>query len=245
METPLAEAAEALRNAKWVCMVTGAGVSAESGVPTFRDPGGVWQKIDPRLVATPEGFARDPRRAWEFYNARRMNLRNIAPNPGHFAMAELETLVPAFGLITQNVDRLHHRAGSKNVVEIHGNIGEIRCITCDFQTDKTGEDLPPEPRCALCGDWLRPNVVWFGEILPADAVRTAQQWIADCDVFISAGTSGAVYPVADFAFQAAQLGATVIEINAEPTPLTRDADVALRGRTGEIFPRLVSALKNR
>jgi NAD-dependent deacetylase len=237
----LAKARQWLAQARAVTVLTGAGISAESGVPTFRGAGGVWEKVNPMELASPEGFRRDPRKVWSWYNARRRQLLQVRPNPGHYALAELEKRVPQFGLITQNVDRLHQAAGSKNVVELHGNIWEVRCTGCGRVEDRTGVDLPDEPHCDHCGAWLRPNVVWFGEELPAQAWRQAEAWTRRADVFLVVGTSAEVWPAAGLVYLARDVGAKLIEINPENTAVTQLADVVLRGPAGQILPQLLSA----
>ncbi|MEE8171201.1 MAG: NAD-dependent deacylase [Phycisphaerae bacterium] len=238
----LDELAELLRRSRFVCAMTGAGVSAESGLATFRGPDGLWKGRDPAEVATPEAFARDPSGVWEFYNWRLRQAARVQPNPGHHALATLEIRLPGFGLVTQNVDRLHQLAGSRRVVELHGNIDEVRCVSCSFAETVGRRELPAEPRCPKCRDWLRPCVVWFGEMLPADAVRRATDWAERCDVFMSIGTSATVWPASEFAHTAKQRGAALVEINLEPTSLTRDADLAIHGKTGELLPMVVERL---
>ena len=231
-----------LREARFVCAMTGAGVSAESGLATFRGPDGLWKGRDPATVATPGAFEENPREVWQFYNWRLRQATRVQPNPGHYALAELATRVVGFGLITQNVDRLHQRAGSRDVVELHGNIHEVRCVRCPHRADVGDAPLPDEPRCPDCGDWLRPCVVWFGELLPEEAVARAAEWVRRCDLFLSIGTSALVYPAAQFAFNAHSGGARVVEINLEPTPLTPFAHLSLRGRSGELLPAALAAL---
>jgi len=237
----IAKARDLLRGAEFIAVLTGAGVSAESGVPTFRGSDGIWKGLSPRELASLGGFARDPHRVWEWYNLRRNTLRNVQPNPGHLALAELERRVPGFGLITQNVDRLHQAAGSRNVVELHGNIWDVRCTECEAVFDRAGVDLPPEPRCESCGAWLRPGVVWFGEMLPPRALAMAENWAERCDVFLVLGTSAVVMPAAGLVSLALEAGAKVIEINIEATPATALADITLRGKTGEVLPQLLQA----
>jgi NAD-dependent deacetylase len=238
-ENEITRASAFLRAAASVAVLTGAGISAESGVPTFRGADGLWKGASPQELASPEGFARDPHKVWEWYNLRRNALRLVKPNAGHFALAELERRVEEFGLITQNVDRLHQAAGSRNVVELHGNIWEVRCTECTRVYDRLGIELPPEPRCEKCGAWLRPGVVWFGELLPAGAFAQAEQWAERSDVFLVIGTSAVVWPAAGLVSLAKDAGAKIIEINIEDTPATELANVALRGPSGEILPRLV------
>jgi NAD-dependent deacetylase len=232
---------EALRGARAFAVLTGSGVSAESGVPTFRDAQtGLWARYDPAELATPEAFERDPKLVWEWYEWRRKLVREVAPNPGHLALAELERRVSRFTLITQNVDGLHQRAGSGGVIELHGNITRTKCSA----EEVTVEDYAPEsapPVCPNCGAPLRPDVVWFGETLPAHALRAASEAASSCDLFFSVGTSGLVQPAASLPFEALRVGATVVEVNPDETPLTRSADYVLRGKAGEVLPALVEA----
>lgn len=230
----------ALRAARFVAVLTGAGVSAESGVPTFRDAqAGLWAKYDPHELATPEAFARNPKLVWDWYAARRAMIAKVDPNPAHYALAELETLVPGFLLATQNVDGLHRRAGSRKLVELHGNILRVRCSSCGILAE-TWSDASPPP-CAACGAHLRPDVVWFNEVLPADAQAAASDAAASCDVYLVAGTSAEVYPAAALPQAALRNGACVIEVNPDTTPLTHSATCSLRGKAGEVLPRLVRA----
>jgi len=236
------KAAELLARSRYTCALTGAGVSAESGVPTFRDAGGLWEGFRVEEVATPEGFRTNPRRVWRFYNERRRQLRRVRPNRGHYALAEMEKLLPRFTLITQNVDGLHRLAGSHNVIEIHGNLAHVRCTRCARQRDAGGEDLPDEPRCE-CGGLLRPAVVWFNECLPAEALTAAEQAIASCDVMLVAGTSGTVQPAASFALWAAEHGAAVIDVNPDPQAFTPACTIGLAGRSGEVLPVLAADVR--
>lgn len=235
--------ASALRGARFVAALTGAGVSAESGVPTFRDAQtGLWARFDPLELATPGAFARNPRRVWDWYAMRRERVASVAPNPAHFALAALERSVPAFTLITQNVDGLHQRAGSARVVELHGNITRVRCSregTVAARWDDRDPAVPP--RCAACGAYLRPDVVWFEEALPEDALADAEDAAARCDILLVIGTSAAVYPAAALPSLARRHGAPIVEINTAATPLTAQADFALRGRAGLLLPALVAA----
>ncbi len=232
----------ALRGARSVAVLTGSGVSAESGVPTFREAQtGLWARFDPEELATPEAFARDPRLVWEWYTWRRELVEKAAPNPGHEALVELERRLPEFILMTQNVDGLHRRAGSQNVVELHGNIRRSKCSREGAIVEPDGDDADVPPSCPRCGASLRPDVVWFGEALPADAVADAFDAVRSCDLFISAGTSGLVQPAASLPFEALDVGAVVVEVNPSDTPLTHHVDYALRGLAGEVLPMLVRA----
>lgn len=232
---------EILRDAKNVLVLTGSGVSAESDVPTFREAqSGLWAEFDPQELATPEAFLQDPVLVWRWYRWRRKLVAEAEPNPGHFALAALEDQVPEMTLITQNVDGLHQRAGSQHVTEFHGNLFATRC----FVEDTLEDDDPSsaDPRCRRCGGHLRPGVVWFGEAIPKLALKVATEAADDCDVFLSIGTSSLVWPAAGFAAAAAQRGATVIEINIDPTPLSSRCDFALQGASGELLPELVRRL---
>ena len=232
---------EALRDARRVVALTGSGISAESGVPTFRDAQtGLWASYDPQELATPEAFARDPELVWKWYAWRRGLVEGARPNAGHMALADLEHRAPVFSLVTQNVDGLHQEAGSSNVVELHGNIRRSRCSAENVTVEPDETDHVP-PLCPNCGSPLRPDVVLFGEALPAEALGAASEAARSCDVFLSVGTSGLVYPAASLPYEALDGGAAVIEVNPDPTPLSAHADLAVRGRAGEVLPDLVRA----
>ncbi|MCX8156914.1 MAG: NAD-dependent deacylase [Verrucomicrobiae bacterium] len=235
---------QAIRQARHIVAFTGAGVSAESGVPTFRDAQtGFWAQFKPEELATPEAFAANPERVWQWYALRRQRLRQVQPNPGHFALARMEQLAPRFTLITQNVDRLHQRAGSRNVLELHGCILRVRCPRDHFTLEDyhDGHD-PAPPRCPHCHAPLRPDVVWFGEMLPPDVLRDAEAAAENCDVFLSIGTSMQVYPAAQLPFTALDHGALVVEINPNPTALTEQATHAFHGPSGVLLPQLLHAV---
>lgn len=237
----------ALRAARRIVASTGAGVSAESGLSTFRDKQtGLWAKYRPEDLATPQAFQRDPRMVWEWYEWRRGFVADAKPNAGHLALAAIEVAGgPAaadFLLVTQNVDGLHARAGSRNLVELHGNIRHSVCFDHRHPAESWAPTDDPPPRCGACGSRLRPDVVWFGESLPAAALRRAQEAAARCDLFLSIGTSAMVYPAAELPFLAASNGATVIEINPEATPLSRHADFVLREKAGIALPAIAAAI---
>jgi NAD-dependent deacetylase len=233
---------ETLRNAQSVAVLTGSGISAESGVPTFRDAQtGLWASYDPMDLATPEAYQRDPRLVWEWYGWRRELVEGASPNPGHEALAELERRVPEFVLITQNVDGLHRRAGSQRVIELHGNIQRSKCSVEGVILKPREEDRNIPPTCPRCDAPLRPDVVWFGEMLPREALEEAFQTARNCDLFFSIGTSSLVQPAASLPFEALREGVVVIEVNPDETPLTRHAEYALRGWAGEVLPALVGA----
>ena len=239
-------AREALSRARSIAVLTGAGISAESGIPTFRDAlTGLWERFKPEELATPEAFLAHPKRVWEWYAWRREKVAAALPNPGHVALAELERKCIArdanFTLITQNVDGLHQVAGSRNVIELHGNIRRVKCFDQHHPVEAWTESGEIPPRCPHCGSMLRPDVVWFGELLPDDALETAMRAARGCDVFLSVGTSAVVEPAASLPLVARQAGAMVIEVNPETTPLTAAAQISLRGAAGAILPPLVAS----
>jgi NAD-dependent deacetylase len=233
---------ETLRNAQSVAVLTGSGISAESGVPTFRDAQtGLWASYDPMDLATPDAYQRDPRLVWEWYAWRRELVEGASPNPGHEALAELERRVPEFVLITQNVDGLHRQAGSQRVIELHGNIMRSKCSREGVILEPREEDRNIPPTCPRCDAPLRPDVVWFGEMLPREALEEAFEVARNCDLFFSIGTSSLVQPAASLPFEALREGVAVVEVNPDETPLTRHAEYALRGGAGEVLPALVRA----
>ncbi len=228
-----------LAEAERVVVLTGAGISAESGVPTYRGAGGLWRQHRPEDLATPEAFARGPRLVWEWYDWRRARVAKAEPNPGHLALAQLERRVPDFTLITQNVDGLHQRAGSRRVLKLHGDIWTLHCLGCGLE--ETNHDVPLReipPRCT-CGGLFRPGVVWFGEALPADVLRHAMEAAAHAQVFLVVGTSAVVQPAASLPLLAQQNGAKLVEVNLEETPLSAQADASFWGKAGELLPRLL------
>jgi NAD-dependent deacetylase len=234
-----------LHRAKSVAVLTGAGMSAESGVPTFRGEEGIWKKFKPEELANFDAFIKNPELVWEWYKSRKQVIASIKPNPGHYALAEMEKRYDRFAVITQNIDNLHRRAGSLTVLELHGNIERNYCISCrkPFSNEQvlSGNAVP---RCA-CGGLIRPDVVWFGELLPTDVWNAAEEAARRADVFFSIGTSSIVYPAASLPMVAKEAGAYVVEVNIEPTPLTGIADEFLAGKSGEILPKLVHALFTR
>jgi NAD-dependent deacetylase len=232
-----------LRGDPKLVVLTGAGVSQESGLRTFRDAqAGLWAQYKPEDLASPEAFARDPKLVWDWYAWRREAVKAVRPNAGHYALVEIEKRLPQFTLITQNVDGLHRMAGSQNVLELHGNIQRVRCSDCFMVAETWDDDTESVPRCESCGGLLRPDVVWFGESLPRDQLEAAVEAARSCDAFFSIGTSGVVQPAASLAFAARNRGAVVIEINAEPTPLTSKADYVFQGKSGKILPELLKAV---
>jgi NAD-dependent protein deacetylase/lipoamidase len=242
-EIALDHAARLLRPAKSVAVLTGAGISAESGLATFRGAGGLWEGHRVEDVATPHAFERDPGLVWRFYNLRRASLATVSPNPGHHALVELETRLGAnFTLVTQNVDGLHQAAGSRNVLEVHGTLRHVRCMRCTRQSDRGVEALPEMPRCEHCDGLLRPAVVWFKEALPQDIWRRAVDAVNACDCFLVVGTSAVVYPAASLIDVAKMAGADVIEANIEASAATGRVDVLLQGPSGVTLPELIKRL---
>jgi NAD-dependent deacetylase len=233
----------AVRNARHVCVLTGAGISAESGVPTFRDAqSGLWEKYDPLDLATPEAFLKDPALIWRWYRWRRELVAKARPNPGHIALAKLAGIVPRLTLVTQNVDGLHQRAGSDDVIEFHGNLFENRCfaeacvVDCDADT--------AVPVCPGCGSNVRPGVVWFGEAIPKQALSRSFAAAGDCDLFMSVGTSSLVYPAAGLAEIAKDSGAVLVEINPNRTEMAPGFDYAIAANAGTILPQLLLFVTN-
>ncbi|HEY2786588.1 MAG TPA: NAD-dependent deacylase [Fimbriiglobus sp.] len=236
-------AAEFLRSAKRVAVLTGAGVSAESGVPTFRASDGLWEGHAIEDVATPAGYRRDPLLVWRFYNARRANVGKVQPNPGHGALADMEKRWgDGFTLITQNVDGLHYAAGNRNVLELHGSLYRTRCAGCGEIKDRGLEPLGDSPKCPGCGGTLRPDIVWFTEPLPGDILRKAERAAETCDVLLVVGTSAVVYPAAGVIPIARHRRnpAAVIECNLTRTDASDLADVGLYGPSGETLPKLMA-----
>ncbi|MGE0501573.1 MAG: NAD-dependent deacylase [Rhizobiaceae bacterium] len=225
-----------------IVVLTGAGISAESGVDTFRDKDGIWSKVDYRDVATPQGYARDPARVHAFYNQRRRGLPSVKPNAAHFALAGLERGFHGdFLLITQNIDDLHERGGSTNVLHMHGELARGLCTACELRCDWPG-DMDLASACPNCGSvgTLRPDVVWFGEMpYQMDRIERA---LAACDLFVSIGTSGNVYPAAGFVAEARAAGAHTVELNLEPSQGARLFEEAHHGRASEIVPAFIERL---
>ena len=235
--------AEIVKSSDYVIAFTGAGVSAESGVPTFRGRGGLWERFKPEELATPEAFRRNPKLVWEWYKWRMEIIYNAKPNPAHIVLAKMGEKGLLKALITQNVDGLHQRAGSKNVVELHGNIWRVKCISCNY---KGRFDKPPDvvpPRCPNCGSLLRPDVVWFGEPLPKSAWEKAVVEASIADVMIVVGTSGVVMPAGMLPWVTKKKGGKVIEVNIEASAITPIADIFVKYRAGEFFSLLGKELK--
>ncbi len=246
MKNDISKAVEILLSHKIspITTLTGAGVSAESGIPTFRGAQGLWKNYNPMELATPEAFFKNPKLVWEFYDWRRVKIKNSSPNSAHKIISEWENIFPNFHLITQNVDGLHQRAGSKKIVELHGNIWKVVCTRekiSYFNYDAPLKEIPP--RCKNCGATLRPGVVWFGEQLPQDAIEKAFKLAEKSKVIIVAGTSSVVYPASSLPLIVKRNGGIIIEINIQETPLTKYSDILLKGKAGEIFELLNEKLK--
>lgn len=233
------QARQRLAAAQSVAVLTGAGISAESGIPTFRGAGGLWNNYRAEDLATPEAFARDPKLVWEWYNWRRETIATAAPNAAHRALVKLETTKPRFTLITQNVDGLHDLAGSGRILKLHGDIWRLRCTACGANWPDRRATLPKLPPHCACGGLARPGVVWFGEPLPEGMMKEAEHAVAASEVFLVIGTSAVVYPAAGLVPYAKQSGATVIEVNPESTAFSDTVDFALQGPAGELLPKLV------
>ncbi len=239
----LAKAAEQLRKAKRVVVLTGAGISAESGIPTFRDAQvGLWEKYDPAELASPDGFQANPKLVWDWYEYRREIVRNNAPNPAHYALVELEKKLPHIVIVTQNVDEYHRIAGNHNILELHGRIMENRCFKEGHLLKDTELNHSSIPPCCPCGAYARPGVVWFGESLPSNTLSQAFSEACSCDVCLVVGTTGVVQPAASIPYYAQQAKAFLIEVNNLPSALTSIMQVFLQGKAGEILPKLVSLI---
>lgn len=223
-----------------ICVLTGAGISADSGVPTFRGKDGLWRNFRAEDLATPEAFSKDPRLVWEWYDWRRGIIATKSPNAAHYALAEMEKRAASFHLITQNVDGLHGKAGSRNLIEIHGNIWKVRCTICGSISEN--RDVPIEilPWCFNCNGLLRPHIVWFGEPLDPEDIRQSMDALGRCEVLLVIGTSGVVQPAASFVSMAKRGGAYVVEVNLEETPNSFLVDEVLTGRASEVVPLLVN-----
>jgi NAD-dependent deacetylase len=231
-----------LAAARGITVLTGAGISADSGVPTFRGADGLWKNFRAEDLATPEAFARDPRLVWEWYNWRRELIATKQPNDAHKVIVELERRCPDFWLITQNVDGLHRDAGSQKLSEIHGNIWKVRCTGCGMVENNRDVPISILPSCPRCGSLLRPHIVWFGESLFAEDLDHCSRALRQCDVLLVIGTSGVVYPAAGFAAAAKEAGAFVAEINLDPTPQSALVDISLQGRAKDLVPLLLEPL---
>lgn len=226
----------------YVTVLTGAGVSAESGVPTFRGEDGLWRNYRAEELATPQAFAADPRLVWEWYDWRRSIISGKEPNPAHYAITAIENLFDRFLLITQNVDGLHRRAGTRRLVELHGYIFGVRCVEEGTVAENLEVPLSSIPPRCDCGAMLRPDIVWFGEALPEHALRSAMEASGTCDLMLVVGTSAVVQPAASMPLLAKRSGAFVVEINPDPTPVSPYVDLVIQGKAGEVMPEVASAL---
>ncbi|AIF69044.1 NAD-dependent protein deacylase [Palaeococcus pacificus DY20341] len=240
------EAAKLIAHSRFLIAFTGAGISAESGIPTFRGNGGLWENYKVEEVATPEAFKRNPKLVWEFYKMRMRKMRKAKPNKAHIALAELENKGILKGVITQNIDDLHREAGSKNVIELHGNIYRVKCTSCDYkenlkESGRLDEFLDEDelPKCPKCGSLLRPDVVWFGEPLPETALNNAFNLARRVDICLVIGTSGQVFPAAYIPYIVKDNKGSIIEINPHESGITPIADIFLRGRAGEVMEELL------
>jgi NAD-dependent deacetylase len=236
----LEQARQWVKEAGPVVVLTGAGVSAESGVPTFRGADGLWKQFRAEELATPEAFARDPVLVWEWYDWRRCRIAEVEPNAAHRALAELERRKERFALVTQNVDGLHDRAGSRQIYKLHGDIWTLRCARCGRETRDERAPLPGIPPRCECGGFLRPGVVWFGESLPVREWEGAERAIREAELVLVVGTSAVVYPAAGLIGMAARAGTRVVEVNLDETPYSGRVDLALRGKAGELLPEMLA-----
>ncbi len=230
-----------VNNAKKIVFVTGAGISQESGIPTFRGKDGLWRNYDAMKLATIDAFYEDPKLIWEWYNERRQNIFSAVPNQGHKAIAELEKFADVI-VLTQNIDGLHQKAGSTNVLELHGSIVKIKCTVCDFN-DEVMTQFAKNPPLCKCGNILRPDVVWFGESLPQDVWQKAIIHANQCDLMIITGTSLVVSPANTLPIYAKQNNAMLIEINPENTQMSSEMDLTIRDTSASVLPKLVSLFK--
>jgi NAD-dependent deacetylase len=235
---------EVIVNSKYLVALTGAGVSAESGIPTFRGKDGLWNRYRPEELANPQAFAADPEKVWKWYAWRMEKVFNAEPNKAHLALAELERIGILKCLITQNVDDLHERAGSTNVLHLHGSLRVVKCTNCSNALEVSNPpQIPPLPTCEKCGSLLRPGVVWFGEMLPPDVLERAMREVEKSDAIIVAGTSAVVQPAASLPLIVKRKGGIVIEINPDETPLTSLADFSIRGKAGEVMDELLAEIR--
>ncbi|MBD3179882.1 MAG: NAD-dependent protein deacylase [Candidatus Latescibacteria bacterium] len=222
---------------------TGAGISKESGIPTFRGSDGIWKSKNPKELASLEGFLSNPELVWKWYMQRLFTAREKDPNPAHLALVDLEGMIPHLTVITQNVDNLHRRAGSRKVVELHGNIEHFRCLECAHTADFDPEWDDRPPRCPECGSYIRPDIVWFGEQLPRTELEYAFDISSRSDTFLIIGTSGTVQPAAQLPIMARRNGARLIEINVTESAFTGQVDISLQGKAGEILPLIVNEIR--
>lgn len=240
----LETAAKALSEAKSLVVLTGAGISAESGIPTFRGEDGLWRQYRPEELASPAAFERDPKLVWEWYNWRKNLISSKEPNPAHYAITRLEKVKDNSITITQNVDDLHRKAGTENLIEMHGNIFRARCLKCGKKQDCL-QTSSTSPECMHCGGRLRPDIVWFGEMLDSVVVSKIEAALFDGDVLFIIGTSGVVYPAAGFADSFLRKGKTVIEVNIEQAREKSSSQyIHINGKAAEILPKIIEKMKN-
>lgn len=235
----ISRAAGMIARSRRLVVTTGAGISKESGIPTFRDPDGLWSKYRPEDLASREAFLSDPKLVWGWYRERLRLARETEPNPAHHALVELEKLLPRFLLVTQNVDNLHRRAGSREIVELHGSIERYRCFDYAHPAEES-PDWGDEPPLCHCGSLIRPDIVWFGEPLPEAELECAFGETQRCDLLLVIGTSGLIYPAAMLPSLAKQVGAEVIEINVRSSEITRLSDIFMEGEAGKILPEIAT-----
>jgi NAD-dependent deacetylase len=237
------QVAERLKVSRNVVVLTGAGISQESGVPTFRGADGLWKNFRAEDLATLEAFEKNPVLVWQWYDWRRGLIKPLKPNPGHYALAELEEHIEHFTLVTQNVDGLHRTAGSKHPIEMHGTLWRVRCMQCRKRFENREVPIEILPKCKACGGLLRPDVVWFGEALDQEILYAISAALETAQAMLVVGTSGAVQPAASFGLMAKRAGAFVAEFNRSKTPQSTFFDISFQGKAGELLPQLVEAVK--
>ncbi len=234
---------ERLKDARTVVFFTGAGISAESGIPTFRGKDGIWNKLKPEELANFNAFMRNPDMVWEWYNHRKKIIHESEPNPAHLTIAEMQNYFDDVIVVTQNIDNLHRRAGSKKIFELHGNIERNYCVKCKKQYNEELDFSEGVPKCE-CGGLIRPDVVWFGEVLPVDQFKGGEEAAMNADIFFIVGTSAVVYPAAGLVYTAKQSGAVLVEVNLTESEVTAIVDYSYLGKAGEILPQILQAYKD-
>ncbi len=234
-----------LLNSKKIVFFTGAGISAESGIPTFRGSNGIWNKLKPEELANFNAFLKNPELVWEWYQHRRKIVNETKPNKGHLAIALFENYFDSVTVITQNIDNLHKRAGSKTVYELHGNIERNYCIDCHSFYNDNPESLGKIPKCKKCGGLIRPDVVWFGEFLPQDQFSKSEKAVRECDIFFSVGTSSIVFPAASLIYTAKDSRCFMIEVNINRTETSHLFDKVFLGQAGKVLPEILNKIKSK
>lgn len=234
---------EKLKNSKRLVFFTGAGISAESGIPTFRGKDGIWNKFKPEELANFNAFIRNPQMVWEWYNHRKRIIQESKPNAAHTTIAEIQNYFEDVTVVTQNIDNLHRRAGSKKIFELHGNIERNFCVDCKKFHNEELDFNSGVPKCE-CGGLIRPDVVWFGEYLPEDQFNGGEKAALNCDLFFVVGTSAVVYPAAGLVYSAKHSGAAIVEINLEETEITTQVDYSFFGKAGEVLPKIFEEYKS-